>query len=168
MNDRLKFRAKLKNINNWVYGAYLKMLPYQPNPVGHRKPLETEYKHLIITEGSADWGMPREIAAYEVIPETVGQCTGLKDKNGKLIYEGDIVKYAEFDWTDFSFNDWETEIAQVVWGNTYDNYYPAFDLKDTDFDGTNAFAYLFNEGWTIEAIGNIYENKELLEEYKDE
>ena len=90
------------------------------------------------------------------------QCTGLKDKNGKLIYEGDIVKYAEFDWTDFSFKDWETEIAQVVWGNTYDNYYPAFDLKDTDFDGTNAFAYLFNEGWTIEVIGNIYQNPELL------
>ena len=94
----------------------------------------------------------------------VMQCTGLKDKNGKLIYEGDIVKYAEFDWTDFSFKDWETEIAQVVWGNTYDNYYPAFDLKDTDFDGTNAFAYLFNEGWTIEVIGNIYQNPELLEE----
>lgn len=95
---------------------------------------------------------------YEIL-----SCTGLKDKNGKLIYEGDIVKYAEFDWTDFSFKDWETEIAQVVWGNTYDNYYPAFDLKDTDFDGTNAFAYLFNEGWTVEVIGNIYENKELLE-----
>lgn len=92
-----------------------------------------------------------------------GMSTGLKDKNGKLIYEGDIVKYAEFDWTDFSFKDWETEIAQVVWGNTYDNYYPAFDLKDTDFDGTNAFAYLFNEGWTVEVIGNIYENKSLLE-----
>ena len=94
----------------------------------------------------------------------VMQCTGLKDKNGKLIYEGDNVKYAEFDWTDFSFKDWETEIAQVVWGNTYDNYYPAFDLKDTDFNGTNAFAYLFNEGWTIEVIGNIYENPELLED----
>ena len=98
----------------------------------------------------------------------VMQCTGLKDKNGKLIYEGDIVKYAEFDWTDFSFKDWETEIAQVVWGNTYDNYYPAFDLKDTDFDGTNAFAYLFNEGWTIEVIGNIYTDAHLLEETKND
>lgn len=96
-------------------------------------------------------------------PDKILQCTGLKDKNGKLIYEGDIVKYAEFDWTDFSFKDWDTEIAQVVWGNTYDNYYPAFDLKDTDFDGTNAFSYLFNEGWTVEVIGNIYENKSLLE-----
>lgn len=92
------------------------------------------------------------------------QCTGLKDKNGKLIYEGDIVKYAEFDWTDFSFKGWETEIAQVIWGNTYDNYYPAFDLKDTDFDGTNAFSYLLNGGWTIEVIGNIYQNPELLED----
>ena len=99
-----------------------------------------------------------------ITPERVYQCTGLKDNNGKLIYEGDIVKYAEFDWTDFSFKDWETEIAQVVWGNTYDNYYPAFDLKDTDFDGTNAFAYLFNEGWTIEVISNIYQNPELLED----
>ena len=92
----------------------------------------------------------------------VMQCTGLKDKNGKLIYEGDILKYAEFDWNDFSFKDWETEMAQVVYGNDYDTYYPAFDLKDKDFDGTNAFSYLFNEGWTIEVIGNIYENPELL------
>lgn len=92
----------------------------------------------------------------------VMQCTGLKDKNGKLIYDGDIVKYAEFDWNDFSFKDWETEMAQVVYGNDYDTYYPAFDLKDTDFDGTNAFSYLFNEGWTVEVIGNVYENKELL------
>lgn len=96
-------------------------------------------------------------------PDKVLQCTGLKDKNGKLIYEGDIVRYAEFDWTDFSFKDWETEIGLVIWGNTYDNYYPAFDLKDKDFDGVNAFSYLFNEGWTIEVIGNIYENPELLE-----
>ena len=72
MQDRFKFRAKLKGMDKWVYGAYLKILPYQPYPVGGVKPLETEYKHLIVTEGSADWGMPRGIVAYEVIPETVG------------------------------------------------------------------------------------------------
>ena len=119
MNDRFKFRAQLKDIDNWVFGTYLKMLPYQPNPVGHRKPLETEYKHLIITEGPADWGMPREIASYEVIPETVGQCTGLKDKSGTV----------------------------VCWSNLKASY----NIDDTIH-------------CEREVIGNIYENKELLDE----
>lgn len=135
MNDRFRFRVWDKNKKFMIYDA------------------ESDFRYVDRFGNFLDY--PED---YEVM-----QCTGLKDKNGKLIYEGDIVKYAEFDWTDFSFKDWETEIAQVVWGNTYDNYYPAFDLKDTDFDGTNAFAYLFNEGWTIEVIGNIYENKELIE-----
>lgn len=123
---------------------------------------------FITGDGTAEIWSNSEGGAYQELSSDADlhlcQCTGLKDKNGKLIYEGDIVKYAEFDWTDFSFKDWEIEIAQVVWGNTYDNYYPAFDLKDTDFDGTNAFAYLFNEGWTVEVIGNIYENPKLLED----
>ena len=120
-----------------------------------------EIKYIDFIHNTVDFG---DGDIFKIEEVNMQQSTGLKDKNGKLIYEGDIVKYAEFDWTDFSFKDWETEIAQVVWGNTYDNYYPAFDLKDTDFDGTNAFAYLFNEGWTIEVIGNIYENKDLLNE----
>lgn len=93
--------------------------------------------------------------------ENLIRCTGLKDKNGKLIYEGDIVKFAEYDWTDFSFKDWEQQKAVVIWGGDYD--YPAFDLKGTDFDGTNGLSYIFGEGWTIEVIGNIYKNPKLLE-----
>ena len=144
MNDRFKFRVWNKEQNRFHLDISCDI---------------TAHGTLILSQG---------IKGKEYITDddnyVVQQCTGLKDKNGKLIYEGDIVKYAEFDWTDFSFKGWETETAQVVWGNTYDKYYPAFDLKDKDFDGTNAFAYLLNEGWMIEVIGNIYENKELLNE----
>lgn len=89
----------------------------------------------------------------------VMQCTGLRDKNKKPIYEGDIVRYSEYDNDVDCRAEWE--YAEVVWGGNYD--YPAFDLKDTDFDGTNGLSYIFGAGWTIEVCGNIYENPDILE-----
>ena len=139
MQDRFKFRTYIPDLKFFKYWGWI------------------EKGHFVGLCVSGDF------STDELLEKYTNQCTGLRDKNGTLIYEGDIVKYAEFDFTDFSFKDWETEKAQVIYGNDYDAYYPAFDLKDKDFDGTNAFSYLFNEGWTIEVIGNIYENKELLE-----
>ena len=85
----------------------------------------------------------------EVVPDTVGQFTGLTDKNCKKIFEGDIVS-AHFDW-----NDPEAESRAVVeWGNfKWVTHQPGYDPDEiTDFD----------KGlWIV--IGNIHDNPELME-----
>lgn len=95
---------------------------------------------------------------FNIDGSTLMQCTGLKDKNGKLIYEGDIVRYAEYDIEDIE-PEWEYD--EIMFGDKYS--YPAFDLKNGNLFDCNGLSYIFNEGWTIEVIGNIYENAELLE-----
>lgn len=89
---------------------------------------------------------------YEVVPETVGQYTGLKDKNGKRIFEGDIVQ-----WEDENFNNYT---SVVEWCGEKWNY-PAFDLAKHDYE-CNGLQYV-HEDCTIEVIGTIYDNPELLE-----
>jgi uncharacterized phage protein (TIGR01671 family) len=90
--------------------------------------------------------------------QIIMQCTGLKDKNGKLIFEGDIVRYAEYEIEEIK-PEWK--YTEIVWGGSFD--YPAFDLKQHNFD-SNGLSEIFACGWTIEVIGNIYQNKDLLNE----
>lgn len=82
------------------------------------------------------------------------QYTGLKDKNGVEIYEGDIVK------TDYD-NGFDILTHTVKWCGPS---YPAFELSPTLPCESNGFSYIHECGdTTIEVIGNIYENPELLE-----
>ena len=85
----------------------------------------------------------------------IEQCTGLKDKNGKLIYEGDIVRifYDHFNGT---FTEKEV-VGPVVWecgtwvvNNSLLNHAPEYDETHL-------------ESAAVEVIGNIHENPELLE-----
>lgn len=94
-----------------------------------------------------------ERIAYEVIPETVGQCTGLRDKNGKLIFEGDILKFVNDAGKRFLYVAvWNTSL--LSWEVQAISHY----VKN-DYYG---FDELCEYGNT-ELIGNIYDNPELLE-----
>lgn len=90
-----------------------------------------------------------------VFPESIGQFTGLYDKNGKEIYEGDIVKY-------FNTKDClEYYITVVKWGYKSSGFTLKCDTRKYTKFGTIKYYSIPNSKY-IEIIGNIYENPELL------
>ena len=95
----------------------------------------------------------------EVIPETVGQYTGLIDKNGKRIFEGDIGKYKQTDGAKQNGNPIIC-IGKVIYNAKTASY--AVDSKDEA--GRKYFDYFPIKDFEI--VGNIHDNPELLEEEK--
>lgn len=123
----IKFRGKRVENGEWVYGYLQK---YQ----------ETHASRLCICAVSVrTW---RDALLYEVVPDTVGQCTGLLDKNGIEIYFDDIVrnKYGDIGSVIW-FSDWS---LLVDWGGG--------DIHFIDPE------------WGLEVIGNIHDNPELLKQ----
>ncbi len=127
----IKFRGKYNLDGDWIYGDLQR---------------DSE-NNFYITQHT------REGLTFDVEPKTVGQYTGIKDKNGTEIYEGDIVLVKA--------EGYESIISEVTWGGIE---YPAFDLPNYDGDTMNGFSSIYHSEpkETIEVIGNIYENPELL------
>ena len=88
----------------------------------------------------------KDLFWHEVIPETVGQYTGLTDKNGKKIFEGDIVEGADFTVEDGGYG--------VV----------SFDEGAFEVNGNNICGTFHENYWgkEFEVIGNIHDNPELF------
>ena len=125
------FRGKRIDNGEWVYGNLF--VPDNPD-----KPVE-----ILIGTNSVR-------ISYEVIPETVGQYTGLTDNNGKKIFEGDIVKSCEYD-----------DVYFVKYCDN-DNYSACDCVPDVPLCECNGLSYLVNEEG-CKVIGNIYDDKEILD-----
>lgn len=112
---QILFRGKRVDNGEWVYGFLTQMWA----------------KYHIVYEYN-------ENVAYEVVPETVGQYTGLVDKNDKKIFEGDIIRFEG------------EKIAYKV--EFTDGCFSPFDCLSPH---------------KLQVIGNVYENPELRETYND-
>ena len=131
MKDRYLYRAKRSDNGKWLSGFIY------ANKIG---------KHFILPyDYYDDTGLT---SANFVDPATVGQCTGLKDKNGNLIFEGDILK---------SINArHDVHVIYVCWCNSG---YLAIGKITHGSEQT----YPYFPFGLSEIIGNIHDNPELLE-----
>ena len=148
MKREIKFRGRRIDNGAWVYGGFhlhqdVKLC------VATAKEVEDNEKAMVLVDGMADWNLPVPIYSIEVDKSTVGQFTGLHDKNGKEIYEGDIVLYTRQELPD-------GHIEQSVHEVYSDTEMLEFGLKNSNALFHCQFASEF------EVIGNIYENQELL------
>ena len=123
------FRGKRVDNGEWVEGYFVNLW------------LVNYQKHQpIITDNNA--------VSYEIDPSTVGQYTGLCDKNGKKIFEGDI-----FEWGYAGVKEFR--------------YVIVYDAELTSFIGERHFGFVSLNGVDVEVIGNIHDNPELLKGFDE-
>lgn len=140
MKDRCLFKAKICN-GEWVAGFL------------HCK----ENKWYISNKAGAPF-------AFEVRPDTICQCTGLKDKNGKLIWEGDIILFQrDNDDCPFPNKDTKKRLGKVFYKDFRTTFAIGMGKNGSGSLNDDLWKYVQN-GNRVEVIGNIFDNPELIKE----
>nr|DAZ60845.1 MAG TPA: YopX protein [Caudoviricetes sp.] len=139
MQDRYLSKAKRKDNGEWVQGV-----PFEIE--GKTVILINDTENLLRTHYLEENMWTSEIYAIEVDPSTICQCTGLKDKNGNLIWENDIVSYCDCTKEDYVIS-WEQNKACFE--------YQQYSCSMMNFDELSSCE--------VEVVGNVFDNPELLE-----
>lgn len=137
------FRAKNKH-GRWVYGSYFKHINRTPSAVGDGV-RDEDVEHVIIQDEFSDWNMPRGITGIHVDPETVGEWSGMIDKKGKKIFEGDICR------------------GKNILHPNRTIYCVDFDDGQFDFVDGKGVGWHHSHIDDVEVVGNVHDNPELLE-----
>ena len=128
MDREILFKAKHEDNGEWIEGSL-----------------------LIFPDGTTNICKAYELSVLikvEVDPETVCQYTGLNDKNGKKIFEGDILKTDKFSEPNKQYIvKFDLQFGAFIGQDKYNTYFVTFDGDSDQF----------------EVIGNIFDNPELLE-----
>ena len=139
------FRGKSTRNGKWLYGSYIHQTEYFG---------DTAECHYIVECCPAKFNF-KMMNYFPIDFETVGQYTGLTDKNGKKIFEGDIIKYKNTDGIKFN------GVALTVIGKVvYNEKNASFAISGKDEIGAKHYDYFPIKN--IEVIGNIFDNPELL------
>ena len=147
MQDRYLFRGKRIDNGEWVIGNRI------DDGVTGQVFIHTVGNSVNESDKVGEEGC-LQFVAFEVAPATICQCTGVKDKNGNLIWENDIVAY----WDSYSTESGLAEadcIGKVVWDDE------TISFQVTNRLSAESYEVLDDE---CSVIGNVFDNQELLEE----
>lgn len=142
MEDRYLFKAKRLDNGEWIIGSLIQ----NPFFKGVRSWISSEQEDKTrlksISRTQALWN------SIEVDSSTICQCTGLKDKNGKLIWENDIANCLT-----------EECCGYICWNESEAGFYFNVLLEDGTYEEEHIYDYVD----CMDVIGNIFDNPELLE-----
>lgn len=152
MPREIKFRGKRIDNGEWVYGS-LSMIDTRSQKIGNAHGVMFICEVQNVWSGEDD----KKMCGYwiKVDPETVGQYTGLKDKNGKEIWEGDIIDYKR---SGYVSGNWQG-LFRIEWHPHHPCWHAVLVSSNDDecFDSWNLWPDI-----DYEVIGNVWENPELI------